>query len=651
MPFPMLSAARTNLELDDMRPRDRAGMLAPILASLVGLLVPIGAARASPVAGYQAAVPIPPGADGAAIFALACADCHSAAQSGRTPTSFSLGALSPRAIVAALDDGVMRSEGAGLTPEQRVMVAEYLSRREYADTSLPESAYCAERGFAPLDLDSVSWMGFGGALEGGGFQSAGRAQLRASDVPSLELRWAFAFPEVAQVRTKPTVVGDVALVGDQFGVVYAIAADTGCVRWTFAADAAIRGAVLVGQATTGRALAYFVDFRTSAYALDLADGTLAWKTRVGWHPESNNTGSPALHDGRLFVPISAMEVVTAMDPEYECCTASGAVAALDATSGDVLWYHRVIPGYPEAVGRNAAGTQLYAPSGAPVWASPTIDVARGLVYVGTGENYTHPSTDSSDAILAIDMETGEAAWTFQTTEADAFTMACTTDENRDNCPTPVGPDLDFGMAPILVRRADGKEVLVAGQKSGVVWALDPDADGEVLWSVRVGKGSALGGVHWGMATDGRLVYVPNSDRPDVVIVDVNPQRQPTPGLYAIDLMSGEILWSTAAAADTCADKQRCFAANSAAPTVMTGVVFSGGLDGHMRAHSTVDGSVLWDFDTVRAFDTVNGVPGHGGAIDGPGPVIAGGLVFVNSGYGSFGQMPGNVLLAFGARRE
>ncbi len=618
------------------------GVLAVVWMGLFGLVQTAVAQAAGP----QARGPISPGADGAEIFARSCAECHSVAQGGRTPGRFSLGSLSPRAIVATLEDGVMRAEGAGLTGEQIVMVAEYLSGRVYAAAPLPEAAYCSDRGFAPLDVSAVSWMGFGGTLEGTGFQSAERAGLEAADVPRLELRWAFGFPEGSQVRTKPTVVGDVILVGDQFGGVFAIEAASGCVRWSFAADAGIRGAILVGEDVDGRSLAYFVDSRTSAYALDVAEGSLLWKTRVGWHPESSNTGSPALHDGRLFVPISTMEVVTAGNPAYECCTASGAVAALDAASGDVLWYHRVIPGYPEEAGRNAAGTQLYAPSGAPVWASPTVDVDRGLVYVGTGENYTHPTTSSSDAILALDMETGEVAWSFQATEADAFTMACMSARNRAYCPVPAGPDLDFGMAPILVVRADGKEILVAGQKSGVVWALDPDADGEILWSTRVGKGSALGGIHWGMATDGRLVYAANADRA-AVIVDVNPERQPTPGLYALDLMNGDVVWSTVAPTDTCERRRGCFAANSAAPTVIPGVVFAGGLDGHIRAHSTEDGSVLWDFDTAREFETVNGVAGRGGAIDGPGPVIAGGLVFVNSGYGIFGQMPGNLLLAFG----
>lgn len=586
------------------------------------------------------------GPDADRIFEERCATCHSTAQSGRTPSRAALRTLSPRAIVEALEDGAMRAEGAGLTREQRVAVAEYLSGRAYSRELLPASAYCADRGPAPLEVDEVSWMGFGGDPEGTGFQPARRAGLEASDVPHLELRWAFGFPDATQVRTKPTVVGDLALVGGQFGEVLALETGSGCVRWAFEADAAVRGAVLVGEGPDGRPLAYFVDRRTNAYALDVASGEVVWQTRVGWHPESSNTGSPVLHEGRLIVPVSSGEITTSANPKYECCTSSGAVAALDASNGYLDWYHRVIPGYPEEAGTNAAGTRLFAPSGAPVWSSPTVDAARGLVYAGTGENYTRPATSTSDAVLAIDLETGELGWSFQGTEEDAWNMACAgRGGGGPNCPSPQGWDLDFGMSPILVtREQDGKDVLVAGQKSGVVWALDPDAEGEVLWSTRVGSGSALGGIHWGMATDGRNVYAANADR----IRSPDADRAPSPGLYALDLVTGEVVWSAPAPADTCEGRRGCYAANSAAPTVIPGVVFAGGLDGHIRAHSTEDGRVLWDFDTVREFETVSGVPGRGGSIDGPGPVVADGLVFVNSGYATFGQMPGNVLLAFGA---
>ena len=596
------------------------------------------------LASALACAPVP-AQEGQRVFETACASCHADAGDERTPGVGLLAQLTPRAIVASLEDGVMRAEGAELTPEQRVQVAEYLTRRSYEEATIPASAFCAEPAWTGVDPAAVSWMGFAGDLAGTGYQPPERAGLAASDVPRLQLRWAFAFPGGTAMRTSPAVAGDVAVVAGPFGEILALDLATGCVRWSYEADATVRGAVVLGEGPEGRSTAWFVDSRTNAYAVDLESGSLLWQHRVGWHAAAYGTGSPALHDGRLIVPISSLEVVLAGDPRYECCTSSGAVAALDAATGEVLWYHRVLPGYPEETGRNGIGTMNWGPSGAAVWSSPTVDPARGLVYVGTGENLTHPVTESSDAILALDLETGELAWSFQGTSGDAFNMACTQAAYRDNCPDPPGPDLDFGMAPMLVARPDGKEILVAGQKSGMVWALDPDADGALLWSTAVGKGSALGGIHWGMATDGRYAFAPNADR-NAVIVDVNPKRELSPGLYALDLATGDIAWSTPLPEGACRGKRGCHLSNSAGATAIDGAVFAGALDGVVRAHSTADGSVLWEFDTTQPVETVGGVPGKGGAIDGPGPVIANGVLFVNSGYGAFGQIPGNLLLAF-----
>ena len=588
-----------------------------------------------------------PAQEGEQLFAERCTTCHTPAGTGRAAGIGLLNQLSPRAIVAVLEDGVMRVEGSSMTAEQRIQVAEYLTGRSYTAEAIPEAAFCANPpAWNGLDPSAVSWTGFAGNLAGTGYQPPARAGLDASDVPKLELRWAFAFPDGTNMRTSPAVAGDAALVAGPFGEVLALDLATGCVRWSFEADAVIRGAIAVGEGPEGRSTAWFVDSRTNAYAVDLASGSLLWKHRVGWHAAAYGTGSPALHDGRLFVPVSSLEVAVAGDPRYECCTSSGAVAALDAATGEVLWYHRVIPGYPEETGKNGIGTTSWGPSGAAVWSSPTVDPARGLLYAGTGENLTHPATETSDAILALDLETGELAWSFQGTANDAFNMACTQAAYRDNCPDPPGPDLDFGMAPMLVTRPDGREILVAGQKSGMVWALDPDDGGALLWSTAVGKGSALGGIHWGMASDGRYAYAPVADR-DAVVVDVNPERALSPGLYALDLMTGEVVWEAVLRAEACEGKRGCYSSNSAGATAIDGVVFAGGLDGVIRAHSTMDGAVIWEFDTTRPVETVGGMPGMGGAIDGPGPVVAGGMLFVNSGYGMFGQMPGNLLLAFG----
>lgn len=587
----------------------------------------------------------PDGAENAneQLFLDACADCHGAAQSGRMPSRYAMSQLTPNAIVAALETGSMRTQGAELSRGVKVALAQHLTGAEYSEELLPEGAYCAERGFAAAAVDDIAWMGFGGQDGASGFQHAEFAGIKRRDVPRLALRWAFAFPNATQARTKPTVAGDTLYVGDQFGGVYAIDTDTGCARWTYRADSGIRGAVLIGRVGE-QTLAWFVDFRTNTYALDTATGELVWKTRAGRHAEASNTGSPALHDGRLFVPLTSTEGATAQDPEWECCTSSGALAALDAATGDALWYHRVIEEETVETGENDEGARTFGPSGAPVWSSPTVDEKRGLVYIGTGENYTRPATDSSDAIIALDVETGEKAWSFQGFEDDAWNLACDTD--GANCPDDHGPDFDFGMSPIIVTREDGRDVLVAGQKSGDVWALDPDDNGALLWTANLGKGSRSGGTHWGLASDGENVYVPIADFEAGIVVDEKPDTPLSPGLYALDLMTGNVRWSSEAPQDSCFGRAGCLGAYSAAPTAMPGVVFSGGLDGFIRAWSTADGRLLWRYDTAGEYDTVNGVPGMGGALDGPGPVIANGLVLVNSGYGMFGQMPGNVLLAF-----
>lgn len=306
------------------------------------------------------------------------------------------------------------------------------------------------------------------------------------------------------------------------------------------------------------------------------------------------------------------------------------------------------------MGTNARGTKIFAPSGAPVWSSPTVDAARELLYIGTGENYTRPATTTSDALIALEMASGAVAWSFQATEDDAFNMACTVASDFENCPVSAGPDFDFGMAPILVRREDGTDILIAGQKSGMVWALDPDTHGEMVWAQRIGKGSALGGIHWGLASDGRRAYVPNADHTFAVIRDPrtgeyaqpNGEGTPTPGVYALELGGGEVIWRAEPDLSVCAGRLACLPFFSAAPTAIDGAVLVGSLDGHIRAFSTEDGSVLWDVDTAREFETVNGVPGRGGSLDGPGPVVVDGTVLVNSGYDMFSEMPGNVLLAF-----
>lgn len=333
----------------------------------------------------------------------------------------------------------------------------------------------------------------------------------------------------------------------------------------------------------------------------------------------------------------------AADNNYNCCTSSGGVAALDSKTGNALWFHRVVAAKAVPQGKKKNDKPFYGPSGAPVWCSPTIDAKRGLLYIGTGENYTEPVTNSSDAIQAIDIKTGRLVWNFQATKHDAWNVACPV---LVNCPGNKGRDLDFGMAPVLVKGIDGKERLLAGQKSGMVYALEPKS-GRLLWKTRIGKGGMLGGIHWGMAADGKNIYVANADNTLALNPD-DPKIPASPGIYALDIITGKVVW--AMPSPQVPGNESYLGANSAAPAVIPGLVFAGSLDGHIRAYATNDGHIIWDYNTIQKYKSPNGLDGNGGSIDGPAPVMADGMLFVNSGYAQFGEKPGNILLAFEVKK-
>ncbi len=403
----------------------------------------------------------------------------------------------------------------------------------------------------------------------------------------------------------------------------------------------------MSKAVSRAAFGGFVGDRCgNVYALDAAGGTLLWKTKVDSFPLARVTGSPVFYKGRLYVPVASGEESAGSNVDYECCKFRGSVVALDGATGKQIWKTYTIADEPRPTKKNKAGTQLYGPSGAPIWSSPAIDAKSNAVYVTTGDNYSDPPTRTSDAFLAFDMNTGKLLWSRQMTANDAYVVACRMPD-KTNCPDSDGPDVDFSSSPILVNLPNGKRALVAGQKSGVVHAIDPDQQGEVLWQTRIGEGGSLGGIQWGSAADSSNVYVALADVGRVKLsysqsTDVDPKRGG--GMFALRLDNGKRVWYTPPPG--CGDRKRCSPAQSAAVSAIPGVAFSGSVDGHMRAYSTSDGSILWDFDTAGPQKTVNGVAARGGSLDGPGAAIGGGLVLVESGYGTNGGMPGNVLLAF-----
>ena len=599
----------------------RSFAVVPAFAMVVGLLS--GASRAAAQA-----------LDGEALFEEHCAACHLADVVPRALAIDNMRALPPAAIVGALTDGAMQQQGAELSPAARRAIAEFITGRRVADDVDRATGACAPPSPAEWPgLDGgPEWNGWGAGVTNIRFQPAEHAGLAAEDISRLRLKWAFGYPRSATAQSQPTVVGGRLFVASERGVVYALDARTGCTHWSFAAQSGVRSAMTVSRLADRRHALFFGDFNANVYALDASTGAEIWRRDVETHEGARITGAPVLHEGRLYVPVSSLEELLAADPEYPCCTFRGSVAALDAATGEPIWQSFTIPETPRPRGRNPEGAFLMGPSGAAVWSAPTVDAERGLIYAATGNAYTEPAAATSDAIVAFDIDTGAIRWTHQLTPGDAFILNCR--GGNPNCPDDDGPDFDFGSSPVLATMTDGRDLLVIGQKSGVGYGLDPDRDGAIVWQYRVGAGSALGGIEWGFAVDARKAYFANSD-----------YLTPEPGgLAAVRLRTGELVWYAEPHEPVC---DRCSPALLAAVTAIPGAVFSGAYDGLFRAYDAENGSVLWQHDTNHAYDTVNGVTARGGSINGPGAVVVGGMVYVNSGYAAFGGRPGNVLLAFG----
>jgi polyvinyl alcohol dehydrogenase (cytochrome) len=583
---------------------------------------------------------------GQALFEQRCASCHvNPAPGTRAPTLEQLRAATPESILATITSGSMATLATGLDDAQRRAIAVHASGRAFGAASTGDAASMPNR-CAPKPLGNPmagpGWNGWGVDLANTRYQPAAAAGLTAATVPQLKLKWAFGFPNGRQAFGQPTVAGGRIFVGSDNGFVYSLDAASGCVYWSFQAKGGVRTAITVAPVTAGgaRHAAFFGDIRANVYAIDADTGALIWSKQADSHVVARITGAPAFHNGRLYVPVSSVEEAVGGNPKYPCCTFRGSVIAYDAASGEQRWQTFTIAEAAVPLRKTTIGTQLHGPAGAAVWAAPTIDPERGRIYISTSNGYTYPAANTTNSVMALDLETGKRLWTRQLTANDAYLIGCGPKSTSETCPQEVGPDFAVGTSPILRTLPGGRRVLAVGQKSGLAWGINPD-DGTVLWQHRVGQGSPLGGIEWGGAADEEHVYYPNADG----LLGMKAAG----GLAAIRLATGERVWWAPPIA-TCPDNTpKCIPAQSAAATAIPGVVFSGATDGMMRAYATSDGKVLWEFATARDFETINGVAARGGSINGPGPTIVGGMVYFVSGYGQFGQMPGNVLLAFGVQ--
>jgi polyvinyl alcohol dehydrogenase (cytochrome) len=595
--------------------------------------------------------------DTAELYRKTCAICHEVPETKAPPVE-TLRRLPASQILMAMEFGKMQPQAAALAQEQRVRLAKWLAAAEDGK----RDAWIAGRACAretPVPVTGRENWGLGRSNA----RHADGAGIRREDVERLELLWSVALPGVTTMRSQPVVAGDTVFLGSKGAHLLALDRDSGCVRWAFPTDAPVHSALTLERTPDGVATLFFADEMATVYAVNATTGRLRWRERLKWFPTSIVSGPITYHDGRLYVPMSSFEVAAAGLPTHECCRTHGGIAALDATTGAAVWRFDTTPHAAKTV-VNRDGVQMWGPSGAVVWNAPTIDAKRGAIYFGTGQNSSSPATGTSDSIIALDLKTGTQRWLFQALADDAWNAACLS--GGASCPAENGPDFDFGASVILVERKQG-DLLLAGQKSGEVFALDPDRNGAVVWRRRVGSGSSNGGVHHGMASDGRRVYVPVAD-PERKIVGYVPK----PGVYALAVADGALLWShpvqrgctfdpsdapLVGLAEMAKGKSErspwpeCsyYYGQSAAAVIANGVVYAGALDGKLRLLDADTGRELRVIDTQRAYAASNGVEGHGGAIDVGGAIVNGEQLFVLSGYGMFGQMPGNVLLVYGLK--
>jgi polyvinyl alcohol dehydrogenase (cytochrome) len=508
----------------------------------------------------------------------------------------------------------------------------------------PEKNTCPDRA-APVALGTALWNGWGRDIDNSRYQP--EPAIRASDVARLNLKWSYGYQGSGRFA-QPTVVDGRLFIAGGNGRIYSLDAKSGCTYWTFDEPVGSHSAISIAELAPSKravlpkklkrtlahldvikapSVALFGDDSGAVYALDAQHGTLVWKTQVETHPLARIVGAPTLYNNRLYVSVASIEEAMAATPGYACCTFRGSVAALDVATGRMLWKSYTVLEEPQPTRKTSAGVQEFAPAGAAVVDAPTIDPKRNVLYVGTLGSTTSVEQSLTDAVVAFDLTDGKLRWVKQLARTGELVSS------------------GFSSSPLLRTLASGNQVILAGQRSGVIYSLDPDHGGEILWQTKLAQGSAppggagqpgpppsgAGGIAWGVAADYKNVYVGLSG----LLADPG---NGAGSLAALDMKTGIARWRTATPTIACSwNDGACSHAQSQAVTVMPGSAFSGSTDGHLRAYSTIDGKVLWDFDTAQPLHPLNGVAASGGPLDHGGATIVNGMVYVNSG---------NALLAF-----
>jgi polyvinyl alcohol dehydrogenase (cytochrome) len=647
------------------RPAQSTFSAARILAAL---LAACGLMTLAPqiVSAQTAQAPVPPAAAGEAIYQSHCAMCHDHPDATRAPSRDNLAVMRPQAIQFALTEGKMKAQGANLSDETRGQLIQYLTGKSVTAADNAKDNAWAEKMMCPADRRTADLKG-PPTVSGFGYDrhntrnlTAREAGLTKAQLSNMELAWAIAVPDAATMRSQPAVVGKTVFwpVADA-GAMYAFDVSQPmkpCITWVYKTAGPLRTSAAYGEIADGRGVLAFGGFDTTLYVVDARTGQLIWKKKVGTYSYSLTTGTPVVLKSRLIVPVSQYEIMVAAPNGQTCCTNHGYVLSLDPATGAQQWRYDTMPEATPVKDRGD-GKMLYGPSGAPIWDSPAVDEKNGLIYIGTGESNSLPVSRNTDAMIAIGLNDGKQRWSHQGTDKDIFLSGCGPHPKPTqlNCAADtVYRDVDFGASMVLAHPAGGPAMMFAGQKSGAVWGMNP-ATGEKIWRNPLGTGSPLGGVHWGLAYDRGMVYAPVSlaghNLPDETVDTATIKS----GLYALDARTGAIKWLYATTPDCTPERMKrlpsCqrYSGLSTAPSVIDGAVVEGGLDGYLYVIDGATGALLWKYDTTMPVQGINGVEGKGGSIDAASITAANGLLLVNSGYGMFGETPGNVILAFRAK--
>lgn len=583
--------------------------------------------------------------DGSKLFTTFCAQCHEGSIDSKAPSREVLKLLTPEHVLNTLEKGAMSKIGAERSRLEREAIAQYVTQKKLSEEgkfTYRATAFCANSKTQDEPLQG-EWLSWGADLSNSRNQTHSQTSIDEHNIGQLKLKWAFGFPGAASASAQPLVYDGRVYVSSWEGDVYALNASSGCIVWHMEAEAGVRAAMFIDKSSSPDATLFIADLAANVYAVNAKSGQLLWKAQIDDHPLARVSGAPKRAGDLLYIPVSSREESMAGDPKYPCCTFRGSVVALKAQSGELAWKTYLIDESAKPKGSSASGTAHYGPAGVAAWNSPSIDLKRGLLYIGTGNSYTSPVALLSDSIVALDLKSGALAWSRQLTPNDMWNGSCPESaKDHSNCARIDAPDFDFAAPPILIQ-TPRSDLLIASQKSGVIYALNPDQKGQTVWESRVGPGGTSGGIMFGSAFDGQTVYAGLSDATKIGNTH-NPNSGG--GLVALKAMSGELKWKTPH--PPCGDKRPCGQVQTAAVTVSNGLVFSGSIDGTLRAYSSLSGDIVWSYASAHAFDTVNGVKANGGSMSDGGVALAGTMLFTNSGYSHHsGIIPGNVFLAFG----